>query len=146
MTRSESHSPPRCGNCGKRRLWNRRRTLAFERRGRATLRRSAERGVTRTGDARKKSRKERELLERLPNDCHRLAVRTGAVRDFLGKEKGGLAGPPFESARHARLCGQDVRFAPTASCAIGALVPPPSGGFCRQRETGPPPGPVSSLP
>jgi len=62
------------------------------------------------------------------------------------QREGRPGGPPFESARHARLCGQDVRFAPTASCAIGALIPPPSGGFCRQRETGPPPGPVSSLP
>src|SRR6188474_2381714 len=44
--------------------------------GPATLRRLARYEVTRTGDVRKKPRKERELLHPIPNVYLRLAVRT----------------------------------------------------------------------
>lgn len=62
ITRSKIHPPPRCGNCGKTPVENRRRTLGLRACGPATLRPSTRSEVTRTGDVRKKSRKERELL------------------------------------------------------------------------------------
>jgi hypothetical protein len=77
-------SPTSLWKLWKLRLWNRRRTLAFKRRGRTTLRRSARCGVTRKGEVRKKARKERELLQRLqgcpsPSDGYLQSTRNGAA-------------------------------------------------------------------
>src|SRR6188508_351272 len=70
-------SPPRCGKAvEKLRCGTAVARRAFEAGGPATLRRSAQYEVTRTGDVRKKPRKERELLSPFPNVCLRLAVRT----------------------------------------------------------------------
>ena len=69
-------SPPRVEAVEKLRCGTAVARWAFEAGGPATLRRSAWYEVTRTGDVRKKPRKERELLSPFPNVCLRLAVRT----------------------------------------------------------------------
>jgi hypothetical protein len=87
---------PRCGNCGKLRLWNRRRALGLKRRVRATLRRSARRGVTRTGEVRENRRKERELLQPAPHlvafsghgpKCQRPHLRGDLRREQRGRQR-----------------------------------------------------------
>jgi hypothetical protein len=76
LARSRTHSPPRLWKLWKTRLQNRRRSaLRRSSSERATtLSRSSSCGITRTGDASKNVRKEREFLRPLPNVGHHLAV------------------------------------------------------------------------